>query len=82
MFHIIDLVLLNPEVNEDVAGDAYELATELAGHSSTGAGPVGVPTSGPSGGIGGDGAAGKLEGVGTFGVVAPCSILGCSFLFT
>lgn len=79
--HIIDRVLLNAEVNEDVADHAYESATEAAGHSSTETGPVGVPTGGSSGGIGGNGAVGKLEGVGTFGIVALCAILGSSFLF-
>jgi len=78
VFHIIDRVLLNPEVNEEVADNAYESATELAGHSSTETGPVGVPTGGSSGGIGGNGAVGKLEGVGTFGIVALCAILGSS----
>ena len=78
VFHIIDRVLPNPEVNEDAAGDAYESATELAGHSSTETGPVGVPTGGSGGGIG---AAGRLQGVGTFGIVALCIVFGSSILF-
>ena len=77
VFHIIDRVLLNSQVNDGVASDAYESATELAGHSSTETGPVGVPTGG-SMGVGG--AVGNLQGVNVFGVVALSVILGSSFL--
>jgi len=80
VLHIIDQVLSNSEVDEDVAHRAYESATERAGHSSTETGPVGVPTGGSSGGTGG--AVGKSAGVGTFGMVALCVILGSSFLFS
>jgi len=80
VFHIIDRVLLNPEVNEDVAEGAYESATELAGHSSTETGPVGVPTGGSSGGI--NGAVRNLKGTSAFGVVALSVVLGSSLLFT
>lgn len=79
VFHIIDRVLLNSEVNEDAAGNAYSSATELAGHSSTETGPVGVPTGGSSGGI--NGAVRDVKGVSAFGVVALSIILGASLLF-
>jgi len=77
VFHLIDRVLMNSEVNEDAADDAYESATELSGHSSTETGPVGVPTGGTSGGI--NGAVGSLKGVSASGVVALSVILGSSF---
>jgi len=80
VFHIIDRVLLNSQVNEGVASDAYESATELAGHSSTETGPVGIPTGG-SNGSGANSAVGNLQGVSGFGVVALSVTLGSSFLF-
>lgn len=80
VFHIIDRVLLNSDVNEDAADNAFESATSAAGHSSTETGPVGVPTSGPNSG-GANGAVGNLKGVSAFGVVALSVILGSSFLF-
>lgn len=79
VFHIIDRVLLNPDVNEGAAESAYESATELAGHSSTETGPVGVPTGGSSGGI--NGAVKSMKGVSTFSVVALSVIFGSSFFF-
>jgi len=45
----IDLVLLNPEAEEGVAGDTYESATELAGRRSTETSLVGVPAGYSSG---------------------------------
>jgi len=81
VFHIIDRVLVNTQVNDGVASDAFESATELAGHSSTETGPVGVPTGGSNGGVGVNGAVGNLQGVSVFGVVALSVILGSSFLF-
>ena len=80
VFHIIDRVLLNTDVNEDAADNAFESATSAAGHSSTETGPVGVPTSGPNNG-GANGAVGNLEGVSAFGAAALSVILGSSFLF-
>jgi len=79
VIHIIDRMLMNSEVNEETAGDAYESATELAGHSSTETGPVGVPTGGSNGGV--NGADRNSKGVSTSGVVALSVILGSSFLF-
>jgi uncharacterized surface protein with fasciclin (FAS1) repeats len=81
VFHIIDRVLLNGDVNEDAADNAFESATDAAGHSSTETGPVGVPTSGSNNG-GANGAVGNLKGVSAFGVAALSIILGSSFLFT
>jgi len=81
VLHVIDRVLLNSNVNEQVAESAYESATGAARHSSTETGPVGVPTGGSSGGVGSNGAIGKLEGLGTFAVVATCITLGSSLLF-
>jgi uncharacterized surface protein with fasciclin (FAS1) repeats len=81
VFHIIDRVLLNSDVNEGAAHSAYDSATQLAGHSSTETGPVGVPTGGSSSGNGSNGAAGQLKGINTSGVVALSIILGSSFLF-
>jgi len=82
VFHIIDQVLLNPNVNENAAGGAYSSATSLAGHSSTETGPVGVPTSGSnSGGTNKNGAVGNLKGVDSFNVVVLSVILGSSFFF-
>jgi len=80
VFHIIDRVLLNTDVNEDAADNAFESATSAAGHSSTETGPVGVPTSGPNNG-GANGAVGNLKGVSAFGAAALSVILGSSFLF-
>jgi len=81
VFHIIDQVLLNSDVNDGAAESAYESATNLAGHSSTETGPVGIPTGGSNGGVGSNGAVGQLNGINTFGVVALSVILGTSFLF-
>ena len=81
VFHIIDRVLLNSQVNEDAADDAFESATELAGHSSTETGPVGVPTGGSNDGMGVNGAVGNLQDVSVFGVFALNVVLGSSFLF-
>ena len=82
VFHIIDRVLLNEDVNESAASSAYNSATSLAGHSSTETGPVGVPTGGSNNGVGGtNGAVGNLKGTNAFGVVALSIILGSSFLF-
>jgi uncharacterized surface protein with fasciclin (FAS1) repeats len=78
VFHIIDRILLNPDVNENAAESAYESATKLAGHSSTETGPVGVPTGGSSGG---NGAVGQLKGISASGVIALSVIIGSSFLF-
>ena len=80
VFHIIDRVLLNADVNENAASSAFSSATEAAGHSSTETGPVGVPTSGSNNG-GSNGAVGNLKGVSAFGVAALSIILGSSFLF-
>ena len=80
VFHIIDRVLVNADVNQDAANNAYSSATELAGHSSTETGPVGVPTGGSNGGKG-NGAVGKPKGVSAFGVVVLCVVVGSSFLF-
>ena len=82
VLHIIDRVLLNADVNEDAAGNAYSSATSAAGHSSTETGPVGVPTSGSNSGGAANGAVGNLKGVSAFGVVALSIVLGSSFLFT
>lgn len=81
VFHIIDRVLLNADVNEGAAENAYSSATSAAGHSSTETGPVGVPTSGSNTSGGSNGAVGNLKGVSAFGVVALSIILGSSFLF-
>lgn len=80
VFHIIDRVLLNADVNEDAADNAFESATEAAGHSSTETGPVGLPTSESNNG-GANGAVGNLEDVSAFGVAALSIVLGSSFLF-
>ena len=86
VFHIIDQVLLNADVNEDAASHAYSSATSLAGHSSTETGPVGVPTGGSNngsnnGGTQNNGVVGNLKGVSTFNIIALSVILGSSFLF-
>ena len=83
VFHIIDRVLFNADVNQDAANSAYSSATSVAGHSSTETGPVGVPTSGSgaSGNGGSNGAVGKSKGVSAFGTVILCIVIGSSFLF-
>ena len=68
VFHIIDRVLPNPEVNEDATDGACESATELAGHGPTVTCPAGAPAGGSEGGIGGNGLVGKLQR--TFGILA------------
>ena len=82
VLHIIDRVLLNADVDENAASNAYSSATSAAGHSSTETGPVGVPTSGSNNGGAANGAVGNLKGVNAFGVVALSIVLGSSFLFT
>lgn len=80
VFHIIDRVLMNDQVNEGAASSAYNSATEAAGHTSTETGPVGVPTDG-SGGSGSNAAVGNLKGVSVSGVVTLSIVLGSSFFF-
>lgn len=80
VIHIIDRVLINPDVDENAANNAYSSASSLAGHSSTETGPVGVPTGGTSNNNV-NGAIGNLKGVNSFGVIALSAILGSSFLF-
>ena len=48
VIHIIDRVLMNSDVNQTAADDAYSSASSLAAHSPTETGPVGVPTMGMS----------------------------------
>jgi len=80
VIHIIDRVLLNTDVDENAANNAYSSATQNAGHSSTETGPVGVPTGGSSNNKA-NGAVGNSRGVSSFGVIALSTILGSSFLF-
>lgn len=83
VFHIIDHVLVNDQVNEGAASSAFNSATEAAGHSSTETGPVGVPTGGSStsGSGGSNGAVGNLRGISISGVVTLSIVLGSSFFF-
>lgn len=79
VIHIIDQVLLNSDVDQNAADNAYSSASSLAQHSSTETGPVGVPTGGSSNNNV-NGAIGILKAVSSFGVVALSAITG-SFLF-
>jgi len=82
VIHIIDRVLLNPDVNNTAANNAFSSASSLAGHSSTETGPVGLPTGQTTNSNNVNGATGNLKGVESFGAVALSVILGSFFLFT
>lgn len=77
VIHIIDRVLINSQVDQNAANNAYSSASSVAGHSTTETGPVGLPTGGPSNNNV-NGAIGNLKGV---SVVTLSAILGSSFLF-
>lgn len=81
VFHIIDRVLLNTDVDQSAADNAFKSASSAAGHSSTETGPVGVPTGGSNGSSKSNSATGKPQGLGASGVVVLCVVLGSSFLF-
>jgi len=82
VIHIIDRVLLNPDVNSTAANNAFSSASSLAGHSSTETGPVGLPTGQTTNSNNNvNGATGNLKGVESFGAVALSVILGSFFLF-
>ena len=81
VIHIIDRVLVNSDVNETAAKDAYYSDSSLAGYSSTESGPVGIPTDGVSM-LSVNGAIGNLKGANFgFGPLALSVLLGSSFLF-
>ena len=80
VIHIIDRVLINSDVDQNAANNAYSSASSVAAHSSTETGPVGVPTGGTSNNNV-NGAIGNRKGVISFGVVALSVILGSFFLF-
>lgn len=80
VIQIIDRVLMNSDVDQNAANNAYSSASSVAAHSSTETGPVGVPTGGPSNNNV-NGAVGNLMGFNGFSVVALSVILGSSFLF-
>lgn len=81
VIHIIDRFLMNTNVDQNAANNAFSSASSAAGHSSTETGPVGVPTGGSSNNNNVNGATGNLKGVNGLGVVALSVILGSSFLF-
>lgn len=80
VIHIIDRVLINTDVDQNAANNAYSSASSVAGHSSTETGPVGVPTGGTSN-KNANGVVGNLKCVNGFSIVALSVILGSSFLF-
>lgn len=80
VIHIVDQVLVNANVNQGAADNAYSSASSAAGHSSTETGPVGVPT-GSTSNKNTNGAVGNLKGIRGYGVAALSITLGSSFFF-
>jgi uncharacterized surface protein with fasciclin (FAS1) repeats len=79
VIHIIDRVLVNTDVDQNAANNAYSSASSAAGHSSTETGPVGVPTGGTSSNKNSNGAIGNLKGAHHYGVVALSVMFGSLF---